>query len=272
MTIIDWALVHTADLIVSLAIIAVSVGIAKLFSKLIRRRMHGNYSENLTKIASRFVYYLIIIIGLAAAVGNLGVDLTSVLVAGGFLGIVLGLAAQSSVSNLIAGLLLIVDRPFNIGDQIAYGTDTANIIDIGLMSTKVATWEGVQMRIPNSALFTSSLYNYTKSVARMMRVQFYLEDREDLGRVAGALNRKLSEQWYVLIDPPPLTFALAFSDYGVTVEARAWTAGTTWNDLYYSMPQIINDTLRAMRVEFAYPKRTIVEEHAAAKRKGAAAD
>lgn len=267
MTLIDWAITHTADLLVSLAILAVSVGIAKLFSVLIRRRMHGNYSESLTKITARFAYYLIIFVGLAAAVGNLGVNLTSVLVAGGFLGIVLGLAAQSSVSNLIAGLLLIVDRPFNIGDSVTYGTDTATVTDIGLMSTKVATWEGVQLRIPNNSLFTSSLYNYTKSVARMARVQFYLKDREDLGRVTAALSRKLSDQWYVLLDPAPLAFAAAFSDYGITVEVRAWTAGTTWNELYFTMPQMVNDTLKAMGVEFAYPKRTIIDERRPAGKK-----
>jgi 2,3-bisphosphoglycerate-dependent phosphoglycerate mutase len=267
MTLIDWAIANTTDLLISLAIIVISVAVAKLFAMLIRRRMHGNYSESLTKMAEKFVYYLVVLIGLTAAIGNLGVNLTSVLVAGGFLGIVLGLAAQSSVSNLIAGLLLIVDRPFNIGDSVVYGTDNATVVDIGLMSTKVSTWEGVQMRIPNNSLFTSSLYNYTKSVARMMRVQFYLRDGEELGKVVSAINSRLAERWYVLVEPAPQTFALSFSDYGVTVEARAWTAGTTWNELYFTMPQIVNETLKGMGVEFAYPKRTLVDERAGRNRK-----
>ncbi|VVB76971.1 Large-conductance mechanosensitive channel MscMJLR [uncultured archaeon] len=260
MTFIEWAIANTEGLVVSAVIIVAAVLVSRLISTLIRRKMHGSYSDNLTKITSRFVYYIGVIMGLALAAGNLGINLGSVLVAGGFLGIVLGLAAQSSVSNLIAGLLLIIDKPFKVGDSIAYGDVVGNILDINLLSSTVVTWEGVNVRVPNSLLFNSNIQNYSNSAARMIRTQFTIFDTEDIDRICDAVNKKFSKQWYVLIEPETATFALQFNDYGIVMETRAWTPGATWLRLYKEMPRLVTETLRELKVEFASPKRIVVQE------------
>ena len=263
MTIIDWVISNYNVLLVSGIIIAISVVIAKIASMIVRRRMYGNYSNNLSKITARFTYYLIVIIGLSLAAGNLGISLTSVVVAGGLLGIILGLAAQSSVSNLISGLLLIGDKPFKSGDFITYDNLTVSIIDVGLLSTQAATWDGINVRIPNSQLFNSNVMNYTKSVARLVRTQITLFYEEDLDRIEKAITKAFSAQWYTLVEPPPQAFAVEFTDSGIVMEIRVWTAGTTWGDLYFNMPIIITKTLKELGVKFAYPKRIYVDTDAA---------
>ncbi|MDE1851144.1 MAG: mechanosensitive ion channel family protein [Candidatus Micrarchaeota archaeon] len=243
------------------AVIVFVVGllIAKAVAVVVKRRMYGKYSNNVTNITSRFVYYGIVVIAVVAGFAELGISIGSALVAGGFLGIVIGLAAQSSVSNLIAGILLIVDKPFKVGDFVTYGDITAGIIEIGFLSTKVATWEGVPVRIPNGQLFNSNVYNYTKAVARMVRTQITLIYEEDMDRVMKAVTDAFKEQWYVLVEPAPTAFPIQFTDSGIIIEVRVWTTGANWGDLYFAMPRIIAKTMKRMNVKFAYPKRVYLE-------------
>ena len=262
MTIIDWALANYNELFVSGAIILVSIVIAKIASVIIRRRMYGSYSNHIAKLTGRFAYYVIVIVGLLLAIGNMGISLSSIIVAGGLAGIVLGLAAQSSVSNLIAGILLIGDKPFKSGDFITYGDLTVGIIEVGLLSTQAATWEGVRVRIPNNQLFNSNVMNYTRSVARLVRTQITLFYEEDFDRIAKAISDAFAKQWYVLVEPAPQVFAVQFTNTGVVLELRVWTAGTTWGNLYFEMPKMITDTLKGLGVKFAYQKQIYVDvEH-----------
>lgn len=82
----------------------------------------------------------------------------------------IGLAAQQTLSNFFSGILLLIERPFKVGDFINYNNNIGMIVDIGLLSTKIKSWEGYFIRIPNNELFNSSVINYTNSVARLVRI------------------------------------------------------------------------------------------------------
>ncbi len=258
--ILSWVLTNYVKLIISAAIIIVGLVIGNLFSVIIRRRMHKDYSIQTSKLAGKAIYYLISAIAIIIAIGNLGINLGSALVAGGFLGIVVGFAAQSSISNLIAGIFIIMDKPFKIGDFISYQDMSVGIIDIGFFSTKAAIWDGRQVRIPNNQLFNSNIMNYTRSIARLVRAQFNLFYEEDINRVIPKIISEFEKEWFVLIEPAPQVFTSNFSDKGITVEVRVWTAGTTWGLLNFSMIKTIVDTLKSIGVKFAYPKMIIETE------------
>lgn len=258
--IISWIVTNYIKLIISIVIIAVGVAIGNISSIIIRRRMHKDYSVQTAKLAGKAIYYMISAIAIIIAIGNLGINLGSALVAGGFLGIVVGFAAQSSISNLIAGIFLIIDKPFKIGEFISYQDLSVGIIDIGFFSTKAATWEGLQVRIPNNQLFNSNIINYTKSVARLVRAQFNLFYEDDINKVIPKIISEFKKEWFVLIEPSPQVFATTFSDKGITIEVRVWTAGTTWGTLNFSMIETIANTLKDINVKFAYPRIIINTE------------
>ncbi|MDE1870923.1 MAG: mechanosensitive ion channel family protein [Candidatus Micrarchaeota archaeon] len=252
--VVNWIVSNYVKLAISAIIVVIGIAIGSMLSVAIRRRMHKDYSIQTAKLAGRAVYYVVSAIAIIAALGNLGVNLGSALVAGGFLGIVVGFAAQSSFSNLIAGVFLMIDKPFKISDYIGYDNMSLQVIDVGFFSTKAATWDGMQLRIPNNQLFNSNITNYTRSVARLVSAQFTLIYEEDLNRVIPRIISAFKEQWFVLIEPAPQAFATEFSDKGVTIEVRVWTAGSTWGDLYFSMIGTIAYTLKDLKVKFAYPR------------------
>jgi len=247
------------------AIIALAIAfiIARYLSILTRRRLHEKVPAATVKNVSKLVYYLIILIGIAVAIRLLnipGVTLTELLVAGGFAGIVIGLAAQSTLSNFIAGILLMTERPFKIGDFINYNGNVGMVVDVGLLSTKIQSWEGYYVRIPNNELFNSPLINYSNSRARLVRVQFTIPFEHDLNKVINTIQKKLNDQWYILAEPAPIVFPVQFNENGVLLEARAWTSGNTWFTLYSQMPALIEESLKELGVPYSYPRRILKEE------------
>ncbi|WP_338598399.1 mechanosensitive ion channel family protein [Sulfolobus tengchongensis] len=242
----------------AIIIIVISVIIAKFLSTIIRRRLHGELPVHVIRNLTNGVYYIIIAIGVGVAIGISGINITSILVAGGVVGIILGLALQSTLSNFFAGILIITERPFKIGDFINYQNTIGVVVDIGLLSTKLYSWEGYYVRVPNSILFTSLLINYSNSRARLVRVQFTVFQEIDVQKVINAIKVKLDQQPYVLVEPQSVVFVLGFTENGITLEARAWAPQSLWFDLYSNMPKIIDDTLKELGITYAY-KKVIVE-------------
>ncbi|MDT7891917.1 MAG: mechanosensitive ion channel family protein [Thermoproteota archaeon] len=240
--------------------IIIAVIIAKYLTVMIRRRLHEKVPSHIISNINKLVYYIIILIGIAVAIRLLnipGLTLTELLVAGGFTAIVIGLAAQQTLSNFFAGILLMTERPFKIGDYINYNNNIGMVVDIGLLSTKIQSWEGYYIRIPNSELFNSPLINYSNSVARLVRVQFVIPYEYDVNKVIETLIKEFEAQWYVLAEPAPSVFVAQFDEKGILMEARAWTAGKTWFDLYSNMPRIIEETLKKLGMPYSYPKRIL---------------
>lgn len=100
----------------------------------------------------------------------LGVNPAGLLAAGGIAGIVIGFASQSIVSNLISSVFLIIERPINIGDQVAIGESTGFVEDISIISTTIRKYDGLYVRVPNEKVFTTSITNYVAHVVR--RVEY----------------------------------------------------------------------------------------------------
>ncbi len=144
-----------------------------------------------------------------------GVNLTAALVGAGFLGIVLGLAAQQVLGNIFAGLSLLMSRPFEIGDHVllatsSYGTTGSSyshenqpsgfagvVQDVGIFFTRVRLDSGVPADFPNSAVISSMVINYTKMEARVVRVRMDLEKKIDFDRFKSALLESLGKYDYV---------------------------------------------------------------------------
>ncbi len=234
--------------------------VGKRLSLLVRRRLHEKAPKHVIQNASKTVYYLVILIGVAIAIRALeipGLTLTELLIAGGFIGIVIGLAAQQTLSNLFAGILLLIERSFKIGDFINYGNNVGMVVDIGFLSTKVQSWEGFSIRIPSSQLFNSVTINYSSSIVRLVKVNFTVPYETDINKVIEAMINKLNQEWYVLVEPPPRIFPIQFAENGITIEVRAWTSGKTWFELYSNLPRLVENTLKELGIPYSYPKRII---------------
>lgn len=141
--------------------------------------------------------------------------MTGALVAGGMTGMVIGFASQASISNLISSILPLLEKPFKLGDFIHVGDMVGAVVEMGLLSTTMATWDGIKVRIPSSELFNSNFRNYTASKVRVVRVDVQIPYLGSIEKAAQAITSKLREQWYILEEPEPMAFAKEFANDGV---------------------------------------------------------
>lgn len=223
MDIVAWLQAHWLDLVYVVIVIAVALFIGALLERAIRRVLIKRVSATVVSNIVKVVRYGVLIIAIFAALASMGIDVTGALIAGGILGIVIGFAAQASISNFISRLLLVLERPFKLGDFVRVGDTIGMVTEIGILSTTIVTWDGVRVRIPSSQIFNSDLRNFTASKVRLVSVEVQIPYSASVEKAIEAIKVKLKEQWYILEEPEPVVFAKSFASDGVVLEVRAWT-------------------------------------------------
>ncbi len=257
MDVIEWLQVHWVEILYVIVAVLAALFIGKLLAMAVRRALIERVSKPVADNIVKLIYYSLVVLAVVMALVSLGVDITGAVMAGGFAGIVIGFAAQASVSNVISGLFLLFEKPFKIGDFIHVGDIVGAVAEIGVLSTTIVTWDGVKVRIPSSELFNSSFKNYSASCVRLVRVGVQISYSASIDEAINAILSKLREQWYILEEPEPVVLAKEFASDGVTLEVRAWTPGSTWFILYSNLAKLVKDALDEAGIEIPFPQRVV---------------
>jgi small conductance mechanosensitive channel len=217
------------NLLVALLVLAITLWAAGWGSKLARRaigRVHskssGGADVTLQTFMGSLTRYLIIIVGLMAALQQLGVKTTSVLavLSGLLLGV--GLALQGALGNVAAGVMLLLFRPYRIGDLVEVGGRTGTVKALDLMVTELTTPDNLKITAPNGKIFGDFIVNYSNHSKRRVDVVFHIPPRQDLEAVLTAMKAVLEADKRVLRDPPPSFEATALNELYAEGVIRAW--------------------------------------------------
>ena len=166
---------------------------------------------------TKVVYYGIIIIAVLAVLPTLGINPSGLLVAGGIAGIVIGIASQSVVSNLISGLFLIIERPMKIGQAVNIAGIAGVVEDIRIISTTLRTFEGLYVRIPNEKVFTTNITNYVEYVARRLEYIVGIRYSDDADKAIGIIQNLHEKHLLTLKSPTPDIFVDNLGDNAVNI-------------------------------------------------------
>ena len=202
----------------------------------------------------KLVVYGIIILGILAALAPLGIELTGLIIAGGIVGIVIGFASQTVVSNFLSGIFLYIEAPFKVGDSVQIMNYGGVVEDIAIMSTKIRTWDGILVRLPNDKLFNSDITNYSKSVARRFRFKIGISYDSDIEKARKALLKLMEEHPMVLVNPGPQVLVVEYGDSAIILEVRGWAPTPVWFDTYMTMLKEAKNALDKVGVEIPYPQ------------------
>ncbi|HON41290.1 MAG TPA: mechanosensitive ion channel family protein, partial [Methanoculleus sp.] len=187
-------------------ILVIGVLIARIVSINVRRALSERLPVNERELLTKLVYYGIVILAFLAALPQLNVDLSGLLVAGGIAGIVIGFASQSVISNLISGLFLMFERPIQIGDNINVSDVTGSVEDIRVLSTVIKTFDGIYIRIPNEKVFTSNITNYVHNVARRFEYLISIRYQDDADLAIRIAKEVIETHPFALRNPSPSVF------------------------------------------------------------------
>ncbi|WP_291010041.1 mechanosensitive ion channel domain-containing protein [Hydrogenophaga sp.] len=206
------------------------------------------------------VRYTVLLVGLLAIVQTVGIDLTTFNVMAGAIGIGVGFGLQNVVSNFIAGLIIMFERPVKIGDRIVVGGVEGNVVDIGARSTTVLDNDNIAVIVPNSKFITEDVINWKYNDDS---VRFHVPVSVAYGTDAQLVKRVLLEVAQidpdVLDTPEPNVWLKEFGDNGVVFELMVWSAslvdrkGRLISQLNYAIYERFN----AEGIEFPFPQRDL---------------
>ena len=212
------------ELILKIAIfIAVALPVLFLLKGWASRFFTKKYSTHYGMLAGKLVFYLGAIIIVVTVMGQLGISLAPLLGAAGIVGVALGFASQTSVSNIISGLFLIAEGPFKVDDIITVNNTTGIVMSIDVLSVKLRTFDNQFVRLPNETLIKSEVTNVTRFPVRRLSAKVSVAYKEDIGKVREILMEVAEKNEYALAEPEPLIIFDAFGASSIDLSFKVWS-------------------------------------------------
>ena len=172
--------------------------------------------------------YFVIAITLIAVLERFGVETTSFVAVLGAAGLAIGLALQGTLQNIAAGIMLLVLRPFKVGEYISTGSIDGTVQEVGLFATELKTFDGLYRLAPNSTLWNVSITNYSRVAQRMHELAIGIGYEDDLRKAIDIMLDLAKNNENVLSDPEPYAFVKELGDSAVVVAMRYWVPGPLW--------------------------------------------
>lgn len=234
-----------------IALCVVSFLFVKLIAFLVGRLIGRSMSPQSMMITRKVITYSGVVVIIMFVLAQLGLNLTALLGAAGIVGIAVGFAAQTSVSNIISGLFLISEKAFAVGDVIRVGQTTGVVLTIDLLSVKVRTFDNQYIRLPNETLIKTEVTNVTRFPIRRMDVQFTLVYGTDMTLVKEVLFSIVRANQLCLDEPEPIYIIKGFGRIGMDVLFGVWFAKQDFVAVKNSLNEQIHARFRDAGIEFA---------------------
>jgi small conductance mechanosensitive channel len=244
--------------IAALVIFIVGRWIAMFIRGVIRRLMErGNVESIITGFVSSIAYIALLAFVVIAVLGQLGIQTTSFIAVLGAAGLAIGLALQGSLANFAAGFLMIIFRPFKVGDFIE-GAGVAGIVEeIQIFTTTLKTPDNKIIIIPNAKLSGDNIVNYSTQETRRVDLSVGVAYDSDLSHVKKVLNDIISQDERVLADPPPQVVVAELADSSVNLVVRVWTKSGDYWAVKCDMTETIKNRFDAEGINIPFPQREI---------------
>ncbi|HAU42042.1 MAG TPA: mechanosensitive ion channel protein MscS, partial [Gammaproteobacteria bacterium] len=206
---------------------------------------------------SSLARYAIIAVTLVAVLARLGVETTSIIAVLGAAGLAIGLALQGTLQNIAAGIMLLVLRPFKVGDYIDAGGISGTVDQIGLFTTDMTTFDGVYQSVPNSSLWNTSILNYSRLPTRRMDVPVGIAYEDDVERAMALLLEQLKQDERVLEDPAPQVLVTNLGESSVDLSLRCWSESSNFWTLKFELNKKVKLWLDAEGISIPFPQRDV---------------
>jgi small-conductance mechanosensitive channel len=205
-------------LVLMIAVIIVFNIIQLVTGRILKNRLNPQR----TFVIKKIIQYTGFAIGVLVLFRGMGINMTAILGAAGVIGIAVGFAAQTTMSNFISGFFLLSEKPFHVGDVIQVDTILGVVLSVDLLSVKIRTFDNLYVRIPNETLIKSNMMTLTRFPVRRIDVTFNVTYQADLERVRDVLLDIAAKDPYILDNPAPLFRVDSFDRAGPLVVFNVW--------------------------------------------------
>ncbi len=233
----------------------VSVNVKKLLSKGLSRS--GKLDPTLIGFICSVSYTGLMTFVIIAALGRLGVQTASMVAVLGAAGLAVGLALQGSLANFAAGVLMLIFKPFKVGDFIDGGGITGIVREIGVFTTVLNSPDNKRIIVPNNKLTTDNITNFTAEDKRRMDLKIGVSYSDDIDKVKSILMEIVVADDRVLKDPAPMVGLLEMADSSINFAVRPWVSTSQYWDVYFSLMETIKKRFDSENISIPFPQRDV---------------
>lgn len=244
------------EILRAVVIVLVGLVVARLVSSAVVKLLKNRVTSHEGLLIRRGIFYALSGLFLVTGLHQMGFNLGVLLGAAGILSVAVGFASQTSASNLISGLFLLVERPFSIGDLVRVEDVTGEVLSVDLLSVKIRTFDNLYVRIPNETLVKAVVTTLTKFPIRRIDLQVGVAYKEDLERVREVLLKVADRNPLCLEEPPPLFIFQGFGDSSLNIQFSVWAKRENFLALKTSIQFEIKQAFDAANIEIPFPHIT----------------
>lgn len=255
---VNWSIEVGKDILAAVLIYIIGRFVIKQISRLLAKILEKRKLEISVQTFLRSLVSLLLNLVLAfAIISKLGVETTSLAALLASAGVAVGMALSGNLSNFAGGLIILIFKPYKVGDYIETNDASGTVKEIQIFHTILTTLDNKIIYVPNGTLSSDAVTNYSRQVTRRAEWVFGVEYGEDYERVKAVLERIIAADDRILEDPAPFIGLGALSASSVDIKVRVWTKSSDYWDVYFDMNRIVYATFNKEGIGFPFPQLTV---------------
>jgi small conductance mechanosensitive channel len=259
-----WETIQAAGLefgmttLIALVIFFVGRIIARLVTKGLRNVLQ---SQEVDKILETFVcnlaYWVLMIFVIIAAINQIGVQTTSLIAVMGAAGLAIGLALQGSLANFASGVLIVMFRPYRVGDFVEAAGISGVVLQVQILTTILKTGDNKQIIVPNGQIMNSIITNYSANDTRRVEMTVGVSYDDDLDKVRSTIQQLVDADERILKDPECLIAVSELADSSVNFIVRPWVNTADYSGVKFDLTEAIKKRFDKEGISFPYPQQDV---------------
>ncbi len=255
--------IYGLKILAAIAVFVIGRWVAKGLRNLARRVMEKKaVDQTLTSFAVNLAYVALLAFVIIAALGQLGIQTTSFIAVIGAAGLAIGLALQGSLSNFAAGFLMIIFRPFKVGDFIEGAGVAGTVEEIEIFTTTLKSPDNKTVIIPNASLTSGNIINWTVKGTRRVDLAMGIGYGDDIDKARNIMSDIIAKDERILKDPATTIAVSELADSSVNFVVRPWVKSGDYWDVYFDLTEKFKKAFDAQGISIPYPQRDVhIYEH-----------
>ncbi|MBN1558000.1 MAG: mechanosensitive ion channel [Lentisphaerae bacterium] len=254
----EWLALYGLKLVAAALILIIGRLAARALRALLKKALlKSRVDETLVAFITNLAYVGLMVFVIIAALGQLGVQTTSFIAVIGAAGLAVGLALQGSLANFAAGVLMIIFKPFKVGDYIEGGGTAGIVEDIGIFTCELKSPDNKKIIIPNAKLTGDNIVNYSAKDSRRLDLVAGVSYGDDLDKVRKVLEQILAEDDRILKDPAPTIGVLELGDSSVNFAVRPWVKTADYWDVLFATQEKMKKRFDAEGISIPFPQQDV---------------
>lgn len=254
----QWLVRMGTNLIISVLILVIGFWLAKMLSRGLRRILrNSNTDEGLVTFATSFVSLVLKILVIVTSISQIGIEMTSFVAILGAVGLAIGMAFSGTLSNFAGGIMILVLKPFKVGDTIMTQGEQGEVKEIQIFNTYLYTTDNKVIILPNGPVANGNIINFTKADKRRVDWTFSIAYGDDFSVARGLVERFIQEDKRILMDPEPFIGIALLSPSSVDLTVRAWVMTDDVRPVFFDMNQRIYEAFEKSGLHFPFPQMDV---------------